>query len=282
MKKTIYIGMLMACILTNAAVYGAFAQAETLLGVKEGDNFTYSFKAIWRATDASKPVPQEFIDMNKTIAIHFNVTSVGSTMASVTSTRTTIDGSQPPSNGFIEVWSGRGVEAQLFIIAANLTAGNEAYPNSDAASVAAGAAAESFTITETITKTYLGSLKTVNHYAARVTNATTGDYINRDAYYDQGTGVLMEMTIEHYFASVDEVDSEHWKITQFNSVVAPDGTDNGTDGTSNNPLSSWTVPAVIVVVVVVVVALAAVVMLRRRKSKEQVPAPSQTPPPNPT
>jgi hypothetical protein len=124
-------------------------------------------------------------------------------------------------------------------------------------------------------------LKTVNHYAERVTNATTGDYINRDAYYDQGTGVLMEMTIEHYFASVDEVDSEHWKITQFNSAVAPDETDNGTNGTSSNPLPSWVVPAVIVVVVVVVVALAAVVMLRRRKSQVQAPAPSQTPPPNP-
>jgi hypothetical protein len=280
MKNTVLVGLLMACILTSAAVYGAWAQAESLLGVKVGDNFTYSFEFIWRATDPSKVIPQEFSDMNQTISIHLNVTSVGGTTAFLDITRVMRDGTHTSTPGYIGVSSGLGVGALLFIIGANLTAGDKAYANSDAAAVAAGAAAEPFTITETITKTYLGSLKTVNHYSEKVTNATTGDYVNRDAYYDKETGVLLELTIEHYYASADEIDSEHWKIVQFNSAVAPaDGTDNGTNGTSSSFLPSWVVPAVIVVVVVVVVALAAVVMLRRRgKAQGQAPTPSQTPP----
>jgi hypothetical protein len=191
----------------------------------------------------------------------------------------TRDGTQVVEPGFIEVSAGRGtIDAQLFIIGANLTAGDKAYPLSDSAAVEAGAGAANFTITETVTRTYLGTSKTVDHYAETIANATTGDYVTRNAYYDKETGVLLEMTIAHYFADVGQIDSEHWKIAQFNSAVLPsDGANDGTDGTnSNGSLSWWLVPVAIVVVTVVVVVLAAMIVLRRRR-KAEVQEPSQMP-----
>ena len=136
MKNKVFIAMLLVCALTSAAVYGAWAQAESVLGVKAGDNFTYSFEVFWSSTDPNKVVPQEFSDMNQTLSIHFNVTDVGSTIAYVNITKLTRDGTQAVEQGFIEVSAGRGTDnAQLIIIGANLTAGDKAYPQSDPAAV---------------------------------------------------------------------------------------------------------------------------------------------------
>src|SRR3990170_5428743 len=243
MKNKVFVAMLLVCALTSAAVYGAWAQAESMLGVKAGDNFTYSFEFFWSSTNPSKIVPQEFSDINQTLSIHFNVTDVGSTIAYVNITTLTRDGNHVDEPGFIEVMSGRGVMLQLpmtqyyvsyaqFIIGANLTAGDKAYPQSNPAEVSAGVAAESFTITETATLTYLGTSREVNHYYNSTTDAD-GTVI-RDAYYDRATGVLLEMTISHSLAvNVDETDSEHWKITQFNSAETTPPNGGGTGGTNS-------------------------------------------------
>jgi hypothetical protein len=255
-----------------------------LVGVKAGDNFTYTFIVKWSSTDPNVVVPQEFSNMNQTLLIHFNVTDVGPTIAYLDINKTMRGGSVSSSQGYIEVVSGRGVDALLFIIGANLTAGQKAYPQSEPAAVEAGVSAESFTIAETVTRTYMNVSKTVNHYTETVTNQTTGDYVKRDAYYEQSTGVLMEMKIEHYWASLGETDSEHWTITQFNSEGAsiPSGNNDGTgdDGTNtddtNEALPGWLVPVLAIVVVVLVVALVATIIFMRRK-KPQVQAESPSP-----
>jgi hypothetical protein len=188
MKNRVIVGVLLICVLAGATIYSVLAQSETLVGVKKGDNFTYTFIVNWSSTDPNVVVPQEFSDMNQTLLIHFNVTDVGSTIAYLDINKTMRGGSISSSQGYIEVVSGRGVDALLFIIGANLTAGQKAYPQSDPAAVKAGVSAESFTIAETVTRTYMKIAKTVNHYIETVTNQTTGDYVKREAYYEQSTG----------------------------------------------------------------------------------------------
>jgi hypothetical protein len=276
MKGKIFVAVLLVCALYSVVVFGVFAQVGSL-GVKAGDNFTYSFEAFWSSTNPSKVVPSEFSDMNKTRSIHVNVTDVGATIAYVDISKRMIDGTQVNTPGFVAVTTGHGVEAQLFIIEANLTAGDKAYPLSEGPP----AAAESFTITETITLTYLGTPREVNHYHESKTDAN--GTVTRDAYYDRATGILLEMTLSHSLAvNMDEADSEHWKITQFNSAEATpsDGTGDGTGSTGVLP--DWVLYAVIVVVIVVVAILVAVVVLRRRKKPEvQAPAPSPVQPQTP-
>jgi hypothetical protein len=272
MKNKVFVAMLLVCALTSATVYGAWAQAESMLGVKAGDNFTYSFEVFWSSTDPNKLVPQEFSDMNQTLSIHFNVTDVGSTIAYVNITILTRDGNHVDEPGFIEVMSGRWVGAPLFIIGANLTVGDKAYNQSDPAAVSAGVAAESFTITETVTLTYLGTSREVNHYYNSTTDAN-GTVIT-DAYYDRATGVLLEMTTSQSLAvNVDETYSKHWKITQFNSAETTPPNGGGTGGTNSFDWSSLIVPAVIVAVFVVVVVVALLVMRRRKKPEVQEPEP---------
>jgi len=277
MKNRLFVAILIISVLTCATVCAALAQSPSMLGVKEGDNFTYSFEVIWRSADPNDIPPQMFSDLNKTVSIHVNVTSIGATIAYVNVTKTMRDGTHESMPGFVEVLSGRGVEAQVLIIAANLTAGEKAYPESDGPP----ASVESFTIDETVTRTYLGSAKTVNHYSERVVNATTGNYVDRNAYYEKETGILLEMTIEHYYADVDETDSEHWKIVQFNSATAPpDETDNGNGGDSTIDWSSWLVPTAIVAIIIVVAVLLVVIVIRRRRNtpeEEHPQASSETP-----
>lgn len=282
MKNKVFVATLMVCALASVAVYGAWAQAESVLGVKAGDNFTYSFEVFWSSTDPSKIVPQEFSNLNQTLSIHFNVTDASITTAFVNISKLMLDGTQAVEQGFVEVSAGRGTEnAQLIIIGANLTAGDKAYPQSDPAAVAAGAAAGSLTISDTATKTYLGTSREVNHYYEDKTDAN-GTVI-RDAYYDKATGILLEMTISHSFVvNVDETDSEHWKITQFNSAetTPSDGTTDGTGSTGALP--DWVLYVAVVAVVVVVAALVTVLMLRRRKKpevQEPEPLPAEPQPP---
>lgn len=285
MKKSVYITILLACVLTSAAISGALAQTGSLLGVKPGDNFTYTFEVFWSSTDPNAIAPQEFSDMNQTLLIHMNVTDVGETMASLNITTTLRGGTVTSAPGYVEVSRGGFVGAPLFIIGANLTAGDQAYPQSDPAAVAVGQAATPFTINETVARTYLGTARPVNHYTESSTNATTGDQEQKDLYYDQATGVLLEMTLGYTSATSGESDSEHWKINQFNNAEVPsDGTDNdGTDGTTSNALPSWLVPVVIAVVAVVVIVLIVAIVIRRRgKPDVQTTAPAQTSPSAPS
>lgn len=281
MKGRIFVALCLVCALSSMVVFGVYAQVSGGLGVKAGDNFTYSFDVSWSSTNPSKVVPSEFSDLNQTRSIHINVTEVGPTIAYVNITKIVTGGSPTVEAGYIEVQSGRGTDnVQLIIIGANLTSGQEAYPLAEGP-----ASAESFTITETVAMTYLGALRDVNHYHASET-LTDGSVV-RDAYYDKATGILLEMTLQHSFAvNVDEIDtdSEHWKITQFNEAAAPaDGTDDGTNGTgSTSTLPEWVLYAAIAAVVVVAATLLAVVMLRRRKKPEvQAPPPAPVQPPNP-
>ena len=259
--------MFLICALVAVSAQSAFAQVEEVLGVKAGDNFTYSFEIFWSSANPDVFPPQELLDLNQTQSIHFNVTDVGVSIAYVDMTRLMLDGTQDTTQGFIEVTSGRGVEAQLFIIAANLTAGDKAYPFSEGAP----AAVDSFTIGETVTMTYLGSSREVNRYSEN--KATDDGYLNTYAYYDRKTGVLLEMTLEHYYSSLDEKDREHWEIYQFNQVSVPPSDGGTTDGTgSTEAWSTWVLPAIVVVVVVVVALLAVLFLRRRRKPEVQTPA----------
>lgn len=283
MKGKIFIAIFLVFVLSSVVFFGVFAQVAGGLGVKAGDNFTYNFTAFWSSTNPSKVVPSFFSDMNKTRSIHLNVTDAGDTFAYLDISSRMIDGTEDYTPGIINVETGRGTQdAFLFIIGANLTAGDKAYPFADPAAVKAGAAAESFTITETANRIYLGTSREVNRYHA--SNADENGTVTRDAYYDRATGILLEMTFSHNFAvTSDETDSERWIITQLDSAAAPDGTNDGTNGTdSTGALPDWILFLAIVAVVVVVAVFVALVMLRRRKTPAvqappTVPVQTQTP-----
>lgn len=278
MKGKILIAMFLVCATSSTLVLGVFAQVGGL-GVKAGDNFTYSFEAYWSSTNPSVVVPTQFSDLNKTRSININVTDVGPTIAYLNITNRMIDATNNTYADFIEVSHGRyAVGSYGFIIGANLTTGDVAYPLAENANI-------SFTITDTRNATYLGISREVNYYHEQ--EANEGVSVTRDAYYDRATGILLELTISHsaaVSAEDTETDSEHWKIIQFNEASTPsDGTDDGTDGTDlTGAIPEWILYAAIIAVAVVVAALVAVLVLRRRKSpKAQAPAesPVQSQPP---
>ena len=63
MKGKIFVASLLVCILSSVLVFGVIAQVG-FVGVKAGDNFTYSFEVLWSSTNPSVVVPSEFSDMN--------------------------------------------------------------------------------------------------------------------------------------------------------------------------------------------------------------------------
>src|SRR4030066_834699 len=187
MKGKIFVVVFLGCVLSSVVVFGVFAQVAGGVGGKAGDNFTYSFDVSWSSTNPSKVVPSEFSDLNQTRSIHINVTDVGVTIAYVNITKVVAGGPPTAEPGYIEVKSGRGTDnVQLIIIGGNLTAGEKTYPLAEGP-----ASAESFTITETVAMTYLGTLRDVNHYHASETFADGS--VVRDAYYDKATGILLRM-----------------------------------------------------------------------------------------
>ncbi len=292
MKKVALFTMFLVGFLSAAAVCGAWAQSQSPVGVKTGDNFTYSFNVNWVSSNENVQVPQELSQLNQTMWIHVDITDASESAVGVNISRTLRDGTKTPVEiGFLGMLSGSGTpNIQLFIIPANLTAGQQSYPMVDPEAVAAGAAPAPFTINETITRTYLGVARAVNHFSETNSNATTGDSGQKDVYYDQKTGVLLEMTTTHYTASLDETDTERWLIVQFNNAgtIPSDGGSN--DGTNNNgSTSNGSLPdlltlTLIGVVVAIIVVFAALIVVRQRKKPAQTPpaAPVSGPPQTPT
>src|SRR4030067_2229987 len=99
MKGKIFVAVFLVCALSSVVVFGVFAQVAGGLGVKAGDNFTYSFDVSWSSTNPSKVVPSEFSDLNQTRSIHINATDVGVTISYVNITKVVAGGSPPAAAG---------------------------------------------------------------------------------------------------------------------------------------------------------------------------------------
>ncbi len=168
------------------------AQANYQPGVKPGDTITYGqVSASW----VSNLNPQS------PIANFLNVSSIQNVISSVNQDNVTLQQTKTYNNGTMisyhllyNTQSGYGnyTPSIAWVIAKGLEAPEAGYETPQAP-----------TITETVEKVYLGTVRTVNIFSQF--QVLSGGYVSVEEDYDQQTGILLYLTITEVYSNIYSV-----------------------------------------------------------------------------
>jgi hypothetical protein len=189
----------------------ALAQAQTVVGVSQGNVFEYDIVSHWDSL-FSDTVPAELLELNQTQWIRVTVTGVsGSTISTRVITHYR-NGTEIGSDGSCNIDTGENPGGPPFI-STNLDKNDLVNPS----------AAEAWYINETVTRTYKGGARETNHLNVEFTgnSSDVGEFSTvYDYYFDKSTGVLVEYTSELSYTGLTSITQS--KITSSNVWVIPE------------------------------------------------------------
>lgn len=181
----IVFGLLIILLSLSTRVY-----AQRTVGVHIGD---------WSEYTVTATIEGDPFDPYGNVTDPFtNVTSMRLTVVDIVDTNVTLDmqlfyenGSDVIQLGWVDVDTGNGTGPQGWLIAANLSAGDQVYTGAESMF-------GEMTINETITREYLGGPVEVNHFILNFT-APPNPYMNistlMDYYWFKDTGFVAEMNM---------------------------------------------------------------------------------------
>jgi hypothetical protein len=171
---------LVSTFLLLALVVTASAQTRTV-GVSVGNKFRYSLTVSWSSNDPSATPPSYIVDANNTEWVELNVTAISGTLITTQGTTHLKNNTEITAVGTKDVNTGSG-NMTMFLISANLTAGDSVYTSSSAI------------INETVPKWYSGVERDANHLD--MTSSSGTQISGSDLYWDKMTGSLVEWLLE--------------------------------------------------------------------------------------
>jgi hypothetical protein len=197
-QKVVLLNFVLAFLLSTMVVTAAAAQERTV-GVTEGDWFNYGINSSWNSTDPNVLSPPsaygDLETVNETEWVKMTITGVSGTNVSVRYLTHYKNGTEEIGDGYMDVDTGDEANAALTIISANLGVNDNLYTSGDYST---------WTINETITRTYPDGVKNTNHinmtYEFSWTLNETEIYFFQavNLYWDKETGVLVEDSFEVY------------------------------------------------------------------------------------
>ncbi len=181
MNSRIVLLNLFAIFLLLALVGAASAQTRTV-GVSVGNKFRYSTTVSWNSTDPNAKPSSDLVDANNTLWGEITVAGISGTNITVQSTTHYKNGTEVIMGGWKDVNTG-ATNMSLFpiVVSANLTLGDSVYASSTYAS---------WIINETVSRTYSGVKRDINHL--NLPPSSWNQNVGYDWYWDKSTGVLVE------------------------------------------------------------------------------------------
>jgi len=188
--------------------------AQTLVpGVSKGNVFYYDFAVFWSSNDPNAPVPESLIDLNRIEWLRIAITDVYDPMVYLNITYHFENETENNLDGYVNIETGQSVNGNGLIIAPNLNANDVVYPSGNS----------SFTINETVTRTYPGGERETDHFTTTLTNLGDYAYDFEDVYFDRQTGVMVEWYTEQSpLSNPNEKTTLHWKIKDSNVWTVPE------------------------------------------------------------
>lgn len=199
-------------ILLCSAMVGRTSAQTTVAGVSTGNFFNYDFTTFWISSDANAVVSPDLVDLNKTW-IGITITDVSDSVVSMSITGHYENGTENTSEAWVNIETGEDSGGYGFVVAPNLGANSVIYPSGD----------YSFSINDTVMRTYSGGERETNHYSAYLRDV--GDYVYSydELYLDKKTGVMVEWYTERVAEiSPNETTAIRWKIRESNVWVVPE------------------------------------------------------------
>jgi hypothetical protein len=210
------VGVSLVFLLCFATMSITLAQAQTVVGVSQGNVFEYDIVSHWSSlfTDT---VPAELVELNQTEWIRVTVTGVSGSQIQTQSVAHYRNGTEISSDDSCDIETGE-ISGGLPFIAANLGKGSLVNPS----------APEKWYINETVTKTYKDGSRETNHLNLEYTGNSSdiGEFSTiYNYYFDKNTGALVEYSSEFSYSGVTSItqskiiSSNVWVIPEFPSVI---------------------------------------------------------------
>jgi len=185
-KQTLLLLFILVILVSGMGV--ASSSDEVILGVHDGDSFSYVFSASWESNDPNAQPPED-VGVYQEIKYH-NISIVQVSGGTIALSQVVVY-----KNGTIwsdetsASWNSYG----LLFIPANLSEGDTILPTD-------------YVINETITHTYVDSVRSVNHLSVLTVN---GQF---EFYWDKTSGVAIEQTVHYSNQTADYVTS--WTVSR--------------------------------------------------------------------
>jgi hypothetical protein len=206
-RKTICITVI---LLVMCSSIGQFASAQsTTVGVSVGNSYKYRFGSFYYSDSMDSGIPAHLVEDNKTEWVQYTVTGISNTTVSYFALQHFENGSENSAQNQADIATGEGA---FPIIRANVGLNERVYPSLNASPVA----------TELLNRTYQYIQRTVVHVSWNETGETQ---YNVDAYFDQQTGMLVEMLVAFpQILGVGEyvwtlIESSVWTVPEFPSII---------------------------------------------------------------
>jgi hypothetical protein len=276
--------------LTFSAVVQAQTQVPTVVGVKAGDTFKYSFTITWRSTNPNASVPTSLYVLNHTEYYQVNILAVSAPAVTVqTVSVLTIGDAENHTYPFVVGLPGSipntssDTSAPYLAVpySAGLGNGDPLFP---------GNSSLPWTVNMTLPRFYGTTARDTNLVSVNRTDIPNFAYSAMDVYFDKATGMVVDLTITAATTGTfQETSTYHYKLIETNVWVIPQPTEtpepsNSEPSTSEQPTSSPTQTAnnnpsseefdpllIVLIAIIVAVPIGAFIVLRGGKSKQPKP-----------
>lgn len=200
-----------------SVVFSGLAYAQSgVVGVIEGDWFSYDFSFDWYSEDENMTAPDDsdFDYLLKGDCLRFDILKV---LGSNVTGQFTIDyenGTEQVAVGWVDVANGDG-EFSTWLISSGLAENDFTYA-SDRGEL----------INETLTYSTPLGVRETNHIEYSMGNVTSDDYylFGLNIYWDKEIGILVEMSIETEMMMDGNLTSASggWKLAESNMMTVPE------------------------------------------------------------
>jgi len=193
-------------------------------GVTVNDSFTYGdLSFTWYSNNESATPPPEWKSLNETEWFSFTVQSIVGPNVTCNLQAHYTNGTDEYEGGWINVDTGDNDNMTWFLIAANLNPNDSIYTMGEFST---------WTINETIQKTYNGVQRDINHINMTIEESEPGVlYVNvsENFYWDKATGAITEISVFYnetinFTSLITTVYSVSLELTESNVWVVPEFT----------------------------------------------------------
>jgi hypothetical protein len=191
MKKKIIFSLATSVFLLVLGLSAASAMTR-VPGVAAGNSFSYADLSLnWYSNDTNATLPSSFHDFNETQMLNVTITDVQGTNITAHEVQSFKNGTYAQSDGFVDVETGEGINLTVWVIAADLNAGDTIYNMT-------GGAYSGWVINDTVYRMYPDGLRQTNHINSTMTEVTENQTLSasKNFYWDRLTGVMVEESWE--------------------------------------------------------------------------------------
>jgi len=221
MKKILFLGVFILCILFNSSFNSALGEMMSTVGVATGDVFRYSYVCYFNSNNPHAVPPDSLSSINQTEYFMVNVTGVSGASVNYETMLQGLNGASLLGVGSMNVdtgmtsisgYGGPTDASNYYFMARNVGMMGRMFPSSSL----------SPTINETLSMPYSGGSRSSNHFVTSTTS--NGMMVNSDFYYDQTTGMMVQWRQETIQTSgtFQTNSTQMMKISSSNVWVIPE------------------------------------------------------------